>query len=67
MECRSLLEDLFEIADNSVDEYQLKGALISLNILESDLIQLGLVDNVVIDITSIRFKIHSRLGWLLTH
>ena len=67
MECSTLLEDLDKLADDCIDEMQLKAALISLNVLESDLIQLGLVENVIGDILSIRLKIQSRLGWFLRH
>ena len=67
MECSTILEDLDKLADDCIDEMQLKAALISLNVLESDLIQLGLVENVIGDILSIRLKIQSRLGWFLRH
>ena len=67
MECSTILEDLDKLADDCIDEMQLKAALISLNVLESDLIQLGLVENVIGDILNIRLKIQSRLGWFLRH
>jgi hypothetical protein len=67
MECYNLLDELEQMATDCTDEMQLKAALISLNILESDLIQLGLVENVVGDILSIRLKIQNRLGWFMSH
>lgn len=62
-----MLEDLEELTNNCADEMQLKAALISLNILESDLIQLGLVENVIGQILELRLKIQNRLGWFVTH
>lgn len=67
MAYQRLLEDIDQLADSGIGEIELKAGLISLNVLESDLIQLGLIEDAVQDILHIRLKIQSRLGWLNQH
>lgn len=67
MPYQRLLLDIDHLADNTVSEIELKAGLISLNVLESDLIQLDLIEHVVQDILHIRLKIQNRLGWFQNH
>lgn len=67
MECDDILSEIEYEADHCTDEMKLKAYLINLNILESDLIQLGLIENVSMQILSIRLKINDRLGWSVLH
>ena len=67
MESIDLIEEINHIADNGADEMTLKASLVSLNILECDLIQLGLVENLIDDIMSARLKIQAQLGWAIMH
>jgi len=67
MDHYDLLSEIREVIDSPADELQLKATLISLNVLESDLIQLGLIENAVKEILEIRLDIQNRLGWFISH
>ena len=58
-----ILEDL----ESALSEHDVLGVLYSLNMLEVEAIQEGVIDQIAQDSINIRLRIAARLGWIQSH
>ena len=53
--------------ENALSEHDVLGVLYSLNLLEVEAIQEGVIDQIAKDSINLRLRIAARLGWLVRH